>query len=221
MAEKRFRDRQDAGQALLTELTRRLTEPPTVIAALPPGGLAVAEAIADHFGVPLTILSAAKLATPFAPDLAFGAVDEEGHTVMSYDVVAGLRLSPEEMEGERQRVVSALQASRATLPAPPLASFLPAQSVLLVDEGIATGLTMEAAVAYARRGGAQEIFVAAPCASATGAARFKGSVDQLVCLVEDEAFEAIANYYHSLPPVTQSEVVAILARRSSAGSRQS
>lgn len=219
MAEKRFRDRRDAGQALLLELTRKLAEPPAVVAALAPGGVIVAESIADHYAVPLTVLSARKLTTPLAPDLAFGAVDEDGHSVMSYDVVAGFRLSPEEMEPERIKVWAELKGIRARYPAPALSSFLPAPSVVLVDEGLATGLTMEAAVAYARRCGAAEIVVAAPCASATAAARFKGTVDRFVCLVVDEAFETIGAYYQAFPPVSDAEVATLLARRASAPSR--
>lgn len=219
MAEKRFRDRREAGQALLLELSRKLTEPPAVVVASPPGGVMVAEVIADHYRVPLTVLSARKLTSPLAPDLAFGAVDEDGHTVLSYDVVAGLRLSPEEMEPERVRVWAELRAIRARYPAPALASFLPAPSVILVDEGLATGLTMEAAVAYARRCGAQEITVAAPCASATAAARFKGTVDTFVCLLVDDAFETIAAYYHAFPAVSDAEVSTLLARRASAAPR--
>jgi predicted phosphoribosyltransferase len=219
MAEKRFRDRRDAGQALLLELARKLTEPPAVVAALAPGGVIVAEGIADHYGVPLTVLSARKLTTPLAPDLSFGAVDEDGHTVMSYDVVAGLRLSPEEMEPERVKVWAELRAIRARYPAPALSTFLPAPCVVLVDEGLATGLTMEAAVAYARRCGAAEIAVAAPCASATAAARFQGTVDKFVCLLVDEAFEAIGAYYQAFPPVSDAEVSTLLARRASAPSR--
>lgn len=219
MAEKRFRDRRDAGQALLLELTRQLTEPPAVVAALAPGGVIVAEGIADHYGVPLTVLSARKLTTPLAPDLSFGAVDEDGHTVLSYDVVAGLRLSPEEMEPERVKVWAELRAIRARYPAPALSTFLPAPCVVLVDEGLATGLTMEAAVAYARRCGAGEIAVAAPCASATAAARFKGSVDKFVCLLVDDAFETVSAYYHAFPPVGDAEVSTLLARRASAPSR--
>lgn len=219
MAEKRFRDRRDAGQALLLELARTLVEPPTVVAALAPGGVIVAEGIADHYGVPLTVLSARKLTTPLAPDLSFGAVDEDGHTVLSYDVVAGLRLSPEEMEPERVKVWAELRAIRAGYPAPALSTFLPAPSVVLVDEGLATGLTMEAAVAYARRCGAGEIAVAAPCASATAAARFKGSVDRFVCLLVDDAFEAVAAYYQAFPPVSDAEVSTLLARRASTPSR--
>ena len=95
----------------------------------------------------------------------------------------------------------------------PLSTYLPGAAVVLVDDGLATGLTMQAAVAYARRHGAREVTVAVPCSAAEAATRFRREADRFVCLIVDPDFYAVGAYYEDFSPVTDDKVVAMLAGR--------
>jgi len=206
-----FPDRQGAGGSLAAKLAA-LSPPPTVVAAIPRGGVIVAAASAALLGVPLALVHARKLTAPPQPEIAFGAVDEDGHMVVDYPLIAALRLSDADVEAIKARVSADIRRQRELYAARPLADFLPAESAVLVDDGLATGLTMDAAVAYARRHGAQEVIVAAPCASSRAAARLRGSADRFVSLVVDADFEAVGDYYAQFGEVDDSEILALLSR---------
>lgn len=220
MARVLFQDRTEAGRALASALAHMFPSPP-VVAAVPRGGVVVASQVAERLAVPLTVLYALKLTTPLAPELAVGAMDEEGHAVIDYPLVAGLRLSDVEVEEAKRRVLAEIQRRRSLYGVPPLSEYLPAEAVLLIDDGLATGLTMEAAVAYARRHGAAEVVVAAPCASSRAAERFRLHADAFVSPIVDEAFASVGDYYVDFTPVSDEEVVAYLKRQAGqpAGSR--
>lgn len=217
MPVQRFPDRRRAGESLAVQL-RELTPAPAVVAAIPRGGVIVAAPIAGRLGVPLTLVHARKLTVPPAPELAFAAVDEDGHTVVDYPLIAALRLSSHDVDAARERVQAEIRSRRERYAVPPLASFLPAECVVLVDDGLATGLTMDAAVAHARRHGAEQVVVAAPCASPGAAARF-GDPLRLLTLVVDPGFRAVADYYADFPQVEDEEVRALLDRLASAPRR--
>lgn len=206
-----FRDRGEAGR-LLAERLLPLVSRPAVVAGIPRGGLVVAEPIAERLRAPLTVLYARKLAAPLAPELAFGALDEDGEAVVDPRTVAALGLRVEEVERVKARVREEIGRRMVLYGTPPLAHFLPAAEVVLVDDGLATGLTMQAALAYARRHGARVVTVAVPCASAEAAERFRREADRFVSLVVDEAFVAVGAYYLDFSPVSDDEVRALLAR---------
>jgi putative phosphoribosyl transferase len=206
-----FRDRAEAGRALAAELAP-LISGPCVVAAIPRGGVAVALPIVERLRVPLTVAYARKLTAPFAPEFAFGALDEDAQTVLDPGAVASLGLGPEEMEQAKARVWAEIQRRMTLYRVPPLAHHLPGAAVVLVDDGLATGLTMRAALEYARRHGAREITVAVPCAATEAAERFRRAADRFVSLIVDDAFTAVGTYYEDFSPVTDEDVVAMLGR---------
>jgi predicted phosphoribosyltransferase len=207
----RFRDRADAGRKLADALVP-LVKPPCVVAGIPRGGVAVALPIVERLQVPLTVVYARKLTSPVEPEFAFGAIDEDGHTIVEARSVASLGLSATDVEEAKQRVAREIRRRITTYGVPALGHYLPDAAVVLVDDGLATGLTMRAAVEYARRHGAREIIVAVPCAS-TGAAReFERAADRFVSLVVDPDFMAVGQYYRDFSPVSDDEVIAMLAR---------
>jgi predicted phosphoribosyltransferase len=206
-----FSDRYHAGASLAAKLAD-LTPPPAVIGAIPLGGVIVATPIAALLGLPLALIHALELTAPPAPELVFGAVDEEGHTVVDYPLIAALRLNDEDVESIKRRLVRELQLRRRRYGGRPLADFLPAERVVLIDDGLATGLTMDAAVAYARRHGAQEVVVAVPCASSQAAARLQGSADHFLALAVDPGFEAVSHYYASFDPASEQDVLRAVSR---------
>lgn len=206
-----FRDRAEAGRLLASALERSLSGP-AVVAAIPRGGVVVAVPIVERLAVPLTVVYARKLTAPWAPDLAFGALDEEGRAIIDETTTSMLGLAPEDVEAAKKRVAAEIERRMKLYRVPPLGRYLPGASVILVDDGLATGLTMRAAVAYARRHGAREVIVTVPCASARAAGEFGRQVDRLVALVVDEVFVAVGAYYLDFPPVSDQAVLAMLER---------
>ncbi|MBI4635251.1 MAG: phosphoribosyltransferase [Candidatus Rokubacteria bacterium] len=209
-----FRDRTAAGRAL-AEALAPLMRPPCVVAAIPRGGVAVALPIVERFGVPLTVVYARKLTHPTAPELAFGALDEDGEATLEPALVAGLGLSPGDIEKAKGEVWEEIQRRIALYRVPPLGHYLPGSAVVLVDDGLATGLTMRVALAYARRHGAREVIVATPCAAVAAAAQFRCAADHFVALTVDARFAAVGQYYRDFSQLTDEQVIAMLehARR--------
>lgn len=205
-----FRDRADAGRQLADALAP-IVKPPCVVAGIPRGGVAVALPIVERFRLPLTVVYARKLTAPVAPELAFGAIDEDDHAIVDSPSVAMLGLSPADIQQAKERVSREIRRRMTTYGVPALGHHLPGAAVLLVDDGLATGLTMRAALEYARRHGAREIIVAVPCASDSAAREFARTADRFLGLIVDPDFRAVGQYYDDFSPVSDGEVMAMLA----------
>jgi len=210
-----FRDRTDAGR-LLADALVPAPAPPFVVGAIPRGGVTVALPLVERFRAPLTLVYAGKLTAAVAPEFAFGALDEDGEAHVEAESVAMLGLSPADVEEAKARVRGEIERRMAAYGAPSLGAQLPGPGVVLVDDGLATGLTMRVALAYARRHGAREVTVAVPCASAQAAREFERAADRFVGLVVDPAFQAVGQYYLDFSPVPDDEVRAMLARAGTA-----
>jgi putative phosphoribosyl transferase len=206
-----FRDRTEAGRALGDALAPVLA-PPFVVGAIPRGGVTVALPLVERCRAPLALVYAGKLTAPAAPEFAFGALDEDGQAHIDAPSVALLGLSPEDVDRVKGQVGGEIQRRMAAYGAPPLGARLPGPGVVLVDDGLATGLTMRVALAYARRHGARDVTVAVPCASAPAAREFESTADRFVSLVVDPEFRAVGQYYLDFSPVPDDEVRAMLAR---------
>jgi putative phosphoribosyl transferase len=172
----------------------------------------VALPIVEHLRRPLAIVHVCKLTSPAAPDRAFGALDEDGHSTIDRQTVAHLELSSETIVSAKRRVEAEIRRRIPLYQAHTLAQCLPGPDVILVDDGLATGLTMHAAMDYARRHGAREITVAVPCGSEEAAGRFRQEADRFVSLIVGDAFGAVRGYYAEFAPLTDEEVCAMLAR---------
>jgi predicted phosphoribosyltransferase len=205
-----FRDRREAGQRLAAALAAVVT-PPAVVAAIPRGGVAVALPIVERLQVPLTLVYARKLTSRLAPELAVGALDEDGETVIDPRAVALVGLDDAGLETAKVRVAAEIRRRMQLYGVPSLSRHLPGVSVVLVDDGLATGLTMRAALAHARRHGAREVVVAVPCAAQEAARRFRAEADRFVSLVVDPDFYAVGAYYMDFSPVSDEEVLRMLA----------
>jgi predicted phosphoribosyltransferase len=210
-----FRDRTEAGRALGDALAPVLA-PAFVVGAIPRGGVAVALPLVERFRAPLALVYASKLTAPAAPEFAFGALDEDGQAHVDAPSVALLGLSPEDVDRVKGQVRGEIQRRMAAYGAPPLGTYLPGPGVVLVDDGLATGLTMRVALAYARRHGARDVTVAVPCASAPATREFERAADRFVALVVDLEFQAVGQYYVDFAPVSDDDVLAMLARASTA-----
>ena len=216
-----YADRVDAGRVLAEHLVEHLGRP-CVVVGIPRGGVLVADPIAERLDCPLTMSFARKLTLPESPEVAFGAIDEDGHVVVDHPRFHDLAGRPHDLFRARARVAQEIQRQQQAFPALGLDAFLPRCTVLLVDDGLATGYTMRAAIAHAIRHGAHRIVAATPCASASAAAEIECEVDAFVCPRIDAAFFAVGEYYLNFDPVTDEQVLAVLdkARERSRGRAQ-
>jgi len=197
------------GARVLAEALATATQPDVVL-AIARGGTAAGVRAAALWSCRLALLQVARLTAPPPLELVFGAVDEEGRSLIDYGLVTWLRLRADEVETARHAAHRELERRRA-LHGRPLGG--PAASVLVVDDALIGGLSMEAAVAFARRAGAEVVQVAAPCASERAAARFQGVVDGFVCPRILEELPSLAAAYRDCEPVSDRDVCQLISLR--------
>jgi predicted phosphoribosyltransferase len=207
-----FRDRAEAGRRLAEELARYRDRPDVLVLALPRGGVPVAFEVARALQAPLDVFVVRKLGVPGHEELAMGAIASGGVRVLNQDVVRGLGIPDEVIDrvaaAEQRELERREQLYRGERP--------PADSsgktVILIDDGLATGSTMRAAVAALRRLGPARIVVAVPIAAAHTCAEFREDVDQIVCSVTPEPFYAVGLWYQDFSQTTDEEVRDLLER---------
>lgn len=205
-----LRDRRQAGELLVNELDLLRDAPDLIVLALPRGGVPIAWEIARALHAPMDVFVVRKIGLPSHPEYAIGAIASGGVQVM--DPVPARLARPLDVQAVVERETEELQRrEQAYRPGmPPLA--LRGRNVLLVDDGLATGATMEAAVRAVRQLQARRVCVAAPVGSATAAARLRPLVDTLVLGAEPEPFGAVGVWYREFPQCTDEEVQALLER---------
>jgi putative phosphoribosyl transferase len=207
----RFRDRADAGRRIAEQLLAEGAHPDLVL-ALPRGGVPVGRAIADALGVPLDVLVVRKLGVPGHPELAMGAIGPGGVRVRNDDVVAEARVTDAALaQVEARERVELERRERAYRGGrPPLA--LEGRTVLLVDDGIATGATARAAIAVVRAAGASSVQFAAPVGAPEVVAMLDAQVDRSWVLEVPAWFGAVGEAYVDFGQVGDDAVRAALAR---------
>ncbi len=207
----RFANRVDAGRRLADRL-RGFAGAQTVVLGLPRGGVPVAFEVAEALGAPLDVIVVRKLGVPFQPELAMGALGEDGVRVLDDDTVrsAGVTLEELEVVEHRERAELDRRARRFRGSRPRLD--LTGRTALIVDDGIATGSTARAACLVARAHGASSIVLAVPVAPRGAASRFGDVVDELVVLETPEPFWAVGQWYEDFSATTDDEVIELLAR---------
>jgi putative phosphoribosyl transferase len=205
----RFRDRSDAGRRLADQLVHLVGEEPVVV-GLPRGGVQVAAEIARELTAPLDIVLVRKVGAPHRSELAVGAVGEDGTTVQNRAILRELGLSWEDLhrrvERERAEVVRRAESLRPNRPRTDLAG----RTVIIVDDGIATGSTVVAAIRVVRGLGARRIVLAVPVAPADTLARMGELADEVVCLHAPQRFRAVGQWFHDFRQVTDDEVRTLL-----------
>lgn len=210
-----YEGRLEAGRVLARALGH-LDLGPCVVAGIPRGGAVVAAPIAERLGAPLTVIHTRKLSAPQSPEYAFGAMDEDGQAVVDYKSVVTLGLGEAEVERLKAATAGAIARRVGLYPGPRLRDLLAGRTAVLVDDGLATGLTMQAAIGYAQRHGAEATVVAVPCASERAAYEMKSLLqrdgDRFVCPEVHAEFGAVGEYYRDFGQVADEDVVELLRR---------
>src|SRR5467141_1683956 len=218
----RYQDRRHAGRVLAEALREYAGRPDVVVLALPRGGVPVAYEVARRLGAPLDVFVVRKLGLPGHEEFAMGALASGGVIVLDRAVIQGLGISSGAIEAAIAREQAEL-ARREKLyrgDRPPLE--VTGKTVILVDDGLATGSTMRAAVAGLRQRGARRIVVAVPIAAPSTCRELSAEADEIVCAATPEPFVAVGRWYANFEQTTDEEVRAFLeaAAREQAGPKQ-
>jgi putative phosphoribosyl transferase len=203
-----FLSREDAGRKLGRHLKERGVQADLVL-GLPRGGVVVAAEVARALHLPLDVLIVRKIGHPLHREFAVGALAENGVVVLDEVVIGAnpvIRAELEEIIEEEKERLRSYQARFHPQGTPDLTQ----KALLLLDDGLATGATTEAAVLSARKQGARRIVVAAPVASANAVERLERVADEVIALRVDPDFDAVGRYYEVFSQTTDQEVLALL-----------
>jgi predicted phosphoribosyltransferase len=206
-----FADRSAAGRDLGRKLAEAGIEGKVVVLGLPRGGIPVACEVGAALDAPVDALIVRKLGAPFNPELALGAIAYGGVTVYNDELLEQLGLDESRLEPIRARELAELERRENTYRAgrPPLA--IAGTTVIVVDDGMATGATMHAAVVATRALGPKRIVVAVPTAAVDAVERLERVADEVVALATPEPYFGVGAWYSQFPQLTDEEVVAALA----------
>lgn len=213
-----FRDRRHAGQVLAGRLVRYAGRDDVIVLALPRGGVPVGFEVARALGAPLDVFLVRKLGVPGHEELAMGAIASGGVRLLNQDVVRHLLgVGPGEIEAVAAREQAELQrrerAYRGDRPQPPVAG----QTVILVDDGMATGASMRAAAMALRRQGPARLVVAVPVGAPETCEAFRDEADEVVCAATPERFAGVGQWYLDFEQTDDDEVQRLLARAGEGG----
>jgi putative phosphoribosyl transferase len=206
----RYRDREEAGEVLASRLEEYRGED-LVILAIPNGGVPVAYVISDRLAADLYLLVVRKLQLPDNPEAGFGALTSDGFILLNHELTHSAGLSESDIERQKEKAMESIRkrqeffGQRAVLPP------LEGRSVLLVDDGLASGFTMSAAVESVKKKGAKEVMIAVPTSSASAYERLEPKVDKIICPdVSGLNFFAVANAYEHWYDLSMEEVLKLL-----------
>lgn len=211
----KFRDRKEAGSVLADLLNQYKNNQNVIVLGLPRGGVPVAYEIATKLQLPLDIFLVRKLGVPFHKELAMGAIASGEVKILNESLIKSLQIPTEEIDAvakaEEQELLRREHVYRGKKPFPNLRE----KTVILVDDGIATGATMKVAIAALKQKHAAKIVVAVPVSAKDTFTEIKGLVDDIICPLILEEFYAVGLWYYEFPQTTDEEVIELLKNKPS------
>ena len=206
----RFRDRQEAGQALAEALIGYKGQQDAVVLGLPRGGVVLAFEVAQTLGLPLDVTCPHKIGAPHQPELAIGAITESGEGHFDEKLCRMLDVPTSYIETETERRATQARA-RLKLYRPEMGPMvLKGKSVIIVDDGLATGSTMKAAILSVRAEHPQKVIAAIPVSPPDTLEQIKELADEVICLHAPAAFMAVGQFYDDFAQVTDDEVIELM-----------
>jgi predicted phosphoribosyltransferase len=207
-----FRDRAEAGRFLALKLAAYAGRQDTVVLALPRGGVPVALEVAKSLNAPLDVFIVRKLGVPGQEELAMGATATGKVRVLNHDIITALGISDEVVDSVIAREERELQRREELYRGDRPACQVKGKTVILVDDGLATGSTMHAAVLALRRRKPARVIAAVPVAAVSTCEEFKDEVDEIVCATTPKPFYAVGQWYEDFSQTTDGEVQELLRR---------
>ena len=204
-----FEDRVDAGERLAMRLDH-LRGGDIAVLGLPRGGVPVAAEIAERLALPLDVIVVRKLGVPWQPEVAMGAIGEDGSRILDRDLIERLGIARSQIDAVERSERTALAARATPLRAGRDLIDLRGKTALVVDDGVATGATSSLACAIARSRGAARVIFAAPVGGPDAVRQVQGA-DEVVCLLQPAGFAAVGASYRNFTPTSDEEVIALLA----------
>jgi putative phosphoribosyl transferase len=204
-----FKDRVEAGKRLASAL-RSFAGKGAIVLAIPRGGVVVGFEVARALGLPLDVIIPRKIGAPDNPELAIGAMTEDGTVILDESLISYLGVPEgyvkEESNRQKLEIERRLRLYRGEVSYPTLRN----RDVIIVDDGIATGSTMKAALVSTRKRGAKSVIVAIPVGPPSTIRELKKEADHVVCLHTPESFQAIGQFYVDFAQTTDEEVTSLL-----------
>ncbi|OGM22234.1 hypothetical protein A2865_01555 [Candidatus Woesebacteria bacterium RIFCSPHIGHO2_01_FULL_39_17] len=206
-----FQDRVGAGVLLAEELSKYEGKKNVVVLGIPRGGVFVAKVVSDKLKVPLDVVVTKKIGAPYQEELAIGAVGPEGSLVLDSKLINDLGVDEEYIENKAkeksdeivERLIKFRKAEKIKLYD---------KTIILVDDGIATGATVEVAIKYLRKKKVGKIVLAVPVAPKESLVRFRKVVDEMLVLQTPFSFRAVGQFYRDFPQITDKEVIELLKK---------
>jgi predicted phosphoribosyltransferase len=206
----RFRDRRDAGRQLAADLTKFANRKDVIVLALPRGGIPVGYEVARALGAPLDVFVVRKLGLPGYEELAIGAIASGGARVLNDDVVHMYQISQEQLDDVTRAEQAELERRERQYRGDRALPDLEGKTIILVDDGLATGATMRAAVEALRRVQSTHVVVAVPVSAPETCEALRRIADEIVCAITPEPFYAVGLWYEDFAQTTDEEVHDLL-----------
>lgn len=206
-----YKDRQDAGQMLAEKLIKYSKDKP-IIVALPRGGVVLGYEVAKKLNAPLDVIVARKIGAPLHPEFGIGAIAPNGIHILNVDLIKSMGVKDNELEKiierETKEMNRRLELYREDLPPLDLNN----KTVIVVDDGLATGVSTKAAILSIKQMNPKKIILAVPVSPMDTADKFRKEVDDFICLNEPAVFYAVGAYYENFDQTTDDEVIALLRK---------
>ena len=206
-----FQDRRDAGQQLAVRLMDKASENPLIL-ALPRGGVPIGYEVAKALGAQMDLLMVRKIGAPGWPEYGIGAIIDgaDPHLVLNEEVVRQIAPSPNYIQAEMRRQLKEIERRRLIYLGQRRPVSVTDRTVIIVDDGIATGSTVKAALQGLRKNKPKKIILAVPIAARSTLAELEDQCDEIICLYAPSAFGAVGNFYDDFSQTEDAEVIALM-----------
>jgi putative phosphoribosyl transferase len=205
-----FQDRKEAGRKLADKLAKYTDEKEIIVLALPRGGVAIGAEIAKKIGASLDVIITRKIHFPGEPEIAIGAIAENGKVALNDPIVKRYNISQSYLDEEICRQKAEIERRLIAYRGGKKLAFIKNKTVILVDDGVATGFTIIAAINALKDEGIKKLVVAVPVSPQDTFLKLKGLVDEIICLETPEVFLAIGDFYYDFDQLTDEEVMQLI-----------